>query len=138
MRMRIETGKGPNKFRADVEQRTELNLATCIQCSKCGGACNNSQSFDLTPRQIIEATLDGLSEKVLHSRSMWVCAQCEECQIECPSGIAINKLMQTMREMALEANIEPNAEPYDREYVKQFYCPKKSGNWDIDFVDEDN
>ena len=133
--MRIETSKDHNAFRSEVEKRAELTLVTCLQCSKCGGACSNSNEFDLTPRQIIEAILDGLKEKVLNSRSLWMCAQCEQCEIECPSGITINKLMQTMREMAVEANITPNAEPYDREYIKKFYCPKKSGNWDIDFVD---
>lgn len=137
MRMRIEVAQEPNQFRKEVEERAQINLAHCMQCSKCGGACTNTDSFDLTPRQIIEATLDGLKDKVLKSRSMWMCAQCDQCQIECPAGISINKLMQTVRELALAENIEPNTEPYDREYIKEFYCPKNSGNWDIDFVDKD-
>lgn len=127
MRMKIDPFDEHNRFHEEVEKRSGQKISNCYQCSKCGGTCNICPETDLTPRQVIEYTLDGLREMVFNSRTIWGCGNCSECYINCPAGFKINELMTTIRDMAIEASVPPNLTEIDRIYEKDMLpCAKRA------------
>jgi heterodisulfide reductase subunit C len=53
--------------------------------------------MDYYPNQIIHLVRMGLKDKVLNSRTIWLCASCETCATRCPNEIEIVRLMDVLR-----------------------------------------
>jgi len=83
------------------------NLARCYQCSMCSGGCPVAYAMDCFPNQIIHSVRMGLKEKVLQSRSIWICASCETCATRCPNDIEIVGLMDVLRRESLKEGKGP-------------------------------
>lgn len=77
----------------------------CIQCGTCGGACPVSFAMDRTPRQVINLVRSGRVEEALHSESIWLCASCYRCTVQCPAGIKITDVMYTLKVASTEMGI---------------------------------
>jgi heterodisulfide reductase subunit C len=80
---------------------TELGLAACYQCKKCSAGCPLTFAMDLLPDRVIRLALLGQEEKLLSSRTIWVCSSCETCTTRCPNGIDIAGVMDWLKEEAL-------------------------------------
>ena len=83
----------------------------CIQCGTCSGSCPVSYAMDLQPREIIALFRAGLIEKILQSRTIWICASCYQCASRCPSGIKITDIMYALKRIAMERKIYPDQFP---------------------------
>ncbi len=81
---------------------TELGVAACYQCKKCSAGCPLTFAMDLLPDQVIRYALLGQEEKLLGSRTIWVCSSCETCTTRCPNGIDIAGVMDWLKEEALK------------------------------------
>ena len=46
-------------------------------------------------------------EKVLSSRTVWICASCYTCSVRCPNKIDIARIMDTLRNMAIRSGVQP-------------------------------
>jgi heterodisulfide reductase subunit C len=105
---RFEAGLDP-AFTTDVISRVEdgERLLGCLQCGTCSGACPLSMFMDRTPRRLMEMIRAGARDEVLSSSTIWVCASCYACTIECPKEIPITEVMHTLRSMAFEAGTYP-------------------------------
>ncbi|HVP24181.1 MAG TPA: 4Fe-4S dicluster domain-containing protein [Conexivisphaerales archaeon] len=77
----------------------------CIQCGTCGGACPVSFAMDRTPRQVINLVRSGRVDEALRSESIWLCASCYNCTVECPAGIKITDVMYTLKVASTEMGI---------------------------------
>ena len=77
----------------------------CIQCGTCGGACPVSFAMDRTPRQVINLVRSGRVEEALQSESIWLCASCYRCTVQCPAGIKITDVMYTLKVASTEMGI---------------------------------
>lgn len=62
--------------------------------------------MDYHPNQIIRMIQLGLKEQVLNSSAIWLCLGCETCVARCPNEVDILRVMDTLREMAIEEKIE--------------------------------
>lgn len=82
-------------------------LLGCLQCGTCSGACPLSMYMDLTPRRVIELTRAGARDEVLGSYTIWVCASCYACTVQCPKQIPITEIMHAFRRRAFEAGVYP-------------------------------
>ncbi|MFB0516663.1 MAG: 4Fe-4S dicluster domain-containing protein [Candidatus Neomarinimicrobiota bacterium] len=82
-------------------------LAHCIQCGTCSATCPLSIYMDYTPRRIIAMTRAGLKDDVLRSLTIWLCASCYSCTVECPKNIKITDIMYALKRRAIEKNIYP-------------------------------
>ncbi|MHB1405326.1 MAG: 4Fe-4S dicluster domain-containing protein [Desulfitobacteriaceae bacterium] len=124
MRLRIvEDG-----VRTTVEQAIHKSLTSCLQCSKCGGGCAHTEEFDLTPRQVVESLLDCQDDKVLDSRTIWLCGKnCTGCQAVCPVGLPLNEINAVLRDEALARGIEPKYLQPSLVYHKFEHCAKHRG-----------
>lgn len=79
------------------------NLAGCLQCGKCTGACPVARvSPSFNPRQIIRDILMGERERWLASEEIWRCFWCAGCYTLCPAGIHFPLLIMQVRYRALE------------------------------------
>ena len=87
-------------FVAKVEELSGENLYACYQCGKCAAGCLFADHMDFLPNQVLR--LVQLSdEAVLSSRAPWVCASCLACQVRCPKGVDIAKVMEALRLLSL-------------------------------------
>lgn len=86
-------------------------LLSCIQCGTCSGACPLSPYMDYTPRRIIAMTRAGFKGEVLSCISIWLCASCYACTVECPKGIPITDVMYALKRRAIQDGIYPRHFP---------------------------
>jgi heterodisulfide reductase subunit B2 len=109
----------------EIRDRSGENVFLCYQCKKCTAGCPVAAYFDLTPHQVLRACQFGMSDMVLHSRTISLCAACETCSTRCPQGIDIARIMDVLEIMADEQGIKSKAPT-----VPMFY---KSANRGIDW-----
>lgn len=104
------------KYQADLDPNFPKEIAsklacdkfhTCIQCGTCSGTCPLSIYMDLTPRKVIAMTRAGFKDEVLKSFTIWLCASCYNCTVECPKEIKITELMYALKQRALADKVYP-------------------------------
>jgi len=76
-------------------------LERCYQCQACSSGCPVAYAFDYAPHQLLRMVQLGLKERVLDSKTYWLCASCETCATRCPNDIEIVQVMDTLRHVAL-------------------------------------
>jgi len=86
-------------------------LLTCIQCGTCSATCPLSHYMDFTPRRIIAMTREGFKEEVLNSLTIWLCASCYSCYVECPKEIRITDIMYALKREAIQKGYYPKRLP---------------------------
>lgn len=80
-----------------IAEEAGVKLHECYQCGKCSAGCPMSESMDLMPRQIVHYLKLGMMDKVLRSKSIWLCASCHTCVERCPHSIDLPSLMEFSR-----------------------------------------
>ena len=86
-------------------------MLNCIQCGTCSATCPVSHYMDYTPRQIIAMVREGFKHEVLSSKTVWLCASCYSCTVECPKEIKITDVMYALKRAAIESGYNPNNFP---------------------------
>ena len=87
------------------------NLRKCIQCGTCSGICPLSIYMDIPPRKIIAMVREGFREEVLSSFTIWLCASCYSCSVNCPENIGITDIMYSLKRKAIEEKVYPKRFP---------------------------
>lgn len=96
-------------------------LERCFQCGTCSGVCPLSIYMDYTPRRVIYLTRAGFKQEVLKSNTIWLCASCYACTVDCPKGIHITDIMYALKQRAIRERLYPRAFPIPvlaREFFK--------------------
>ena len=86
-------------------------LESCIQCGTCSGLCPLSIYMDNTPRQVMELTRSDFKNEVLRSTTIWLCASCYACTVECPKQIRITDIMYELKQRAIQEGVYPKHFP---------------------------
>jgi heterodisulfide reductase subunit C len=86
-------------------------LKSCIQCGTCSGTCPLSIYMDYTPRQIMALVRADFKHEVLRSRTIWLCASCYACTVECPRNIRITDIMYALKQRAIQEGVYPRRFP---------------------------
>jgi quinone-modifying oxidoreductase subunit QmoC len=86
-------------------------LESCIQCGTCSGVCPLSIYMDHTPRQVMALTRADFKYEVLRSHTIWLCASCYACTVECPQEIRITDIMYELKQRAIHEGIYPKRFP---------------------------
>jgi len=94
------------RFRDLVVEAAGETIFSCYQCYKCSAGCPVAFAMDLLPHQVIRSVLLLQKEKVLSSRTIWICASCETCTTRCPNEIDIAKVMDVLRQIQIESGTE--------------------------------
>jgi len=94
-------------FAKEVVSASNVDLYACYQCQKCTNGCPVSFAMDYHPHQIIRMIQLGLTDEILHARSVWLCASCETCFTRCPNEIDIPALMDHFKQWILRQGARP-------------------------------
>jgi heterodisulfide reductase subunit C len=87
------------------------DLNRCIQCGTCSATCPVSVFMDPTPRRVVAMTRAGFKKEVLESNTIWLCASCYSCTVECPKGIKITDIMYALKRRAIAEGVYPKHFP---------------------------
>ncbi|MCX8118920.1 MAG: 4Fe-4S dicluster domain-containing protein [Desulfobacterota bacterium] len=94
-------------FLAEVARLSGETVQACYQCKKCSAGCPVAYAMDLLPNQVLRHIQYDHRDKVLGSKTIWICASCYACSVRCPNNIDIAKIMDTLRAMALRSGMKP-------------------------------
>ena len=94
------------EFVKKVKELSGQNLQSCYQCGMCSGNCPAAANMDISPRRIIELARLGLEEDIAGSKTVWTCASCLACTVNCPRGFDVSKVMEAIRLLTLRKNID--------------------------------
>ncbi len=81
-------------------------LSTCIQCGTCTASCPSASAMDISPRKMWRMVQLGLVDEVLHSKTMWLCSICYQCQVRCPRGIPLTEAIAKLKQLAIQQHIK--------------------------------
>jgi heterodisulfide reductase subunit C len=87
------------------------NLFSCIQCGTCSGTCPVSHYMDYSPRRIIAMVRAGFEAEVLGSSTIWLCASCYQCTVDCPKQIKLTDIMYALKQKAIAKHLYPDKFP---------------------------
>ncbi len=98
------------RFTQEVIRRSGERVDWCYQCGKCTAGCPVAFAMDIEPSRVMRLVQLGQEERVLKSRAIWLCVGCQTCTTRCPQEIDPAKIMDTLREMALEKGLVADRE----------------------------
>jgi quinone-modifying oxidoreductase subunit QmoC len=94
-----------------AERAYGQKLLSCIQCGTCSATCPLSYYMDYTPRRVIAMVREGFKEEALNSFTIWLCASCYSCTVQCPRQIHITDVMYTLKREAIAQGMFPRRYP---------------------------
>ena len=106
MSTQLPLTESQTEFLRRVEAKCDRNLALCYQCGKCTAGCPIAFEMDYSPHQIIRGVQLGMSDVVLSSRTIWLCAACETCSTRCPQNVDPAGVMDALRRIAYARGIK--------------------------------
>ena len=107
MDLNVQVNQKENSFLSEVNRASGETIQACFQCQKCSAGCPIAYAMDILPNQMLRHIQYGHREKVLLSKTIWICASCYTCSVRCPNNIDIAKIMDTLRGLALRSGVEP-------------------------------
>ncbi len=99
------TGMSMDAIVEKIEEISGQNVFACYQCGMCSAGCPMAEEMDLLPNQVLHALQVGDPE-AMAANSMWVCASCYTCQVRCPKGVDLAKVMEAMRQIYLRKRLD--------------------------------
>ena len=93
-------------FLEEVNKKIDgVPLQRCYHCRKCTAGCPMTKHMEYNPNKIIKMIQNGQREKVLNSKAIWLCLSCETCITRCPNQVDIARMMDVLRQMAIESGV---------------------------------
>ena len=74
-----------------------VTLSDCYQCGKCSAGCPMADAMDVQPRQVVRLLQLGMADRLLSSKTIWLCAGCHMCVDRCPNDIDLPALIEHAR-----------------------------------------
>jgi heterodisulfide reductase subunit C len=108
------------EFADAVKSVGGIDVNWCFQCGKCASGCPVSYAMDYTPTQLMHAIQLGLSDLVLNSKTMWLCASCQTCSTRCPQDVDIAEVMDTLKILAQREKKKspiPNVLKFNKRFI---------------------
>ena len=93
-------------FLVEVNKKIHgVPLQSCYHCRKCTAGCPVASHMEYNPNKVIKMIQNGKREQVLNSKTIWLCLSCETCITRCPNQVDIARMMDVLRQMAIEEGL---------------------------------
>lgn len=93
-------------FLEEVNKRVDgVPIQRCYHCRKCTAGCPVAMHMEFNPNKVVKMIQNGKRDEVLNSSTIWLCLSCETCITRCPNQVDIARMMDALREMAIEKGI---------------------------------
>ncbi len=93
----IDSENVTSRIRNEIMERCDQDVNACIQCGRCTASCPVVPAMDLLPREIMLHLQNGTLQRVLDSKTPWICASCFSCAARCPRNLDISRVMEAVR-----------------------------------------
>jgi heterodisulfide reductase subunit C2 len=80
-------------------------IQRCYHCRKCTAGCPVASHMEYNPNKVVKMIQNGQRDKILNSSTIWLCLSCETCITRCPNQIDIARMMDVLRQMAIESGV---------------------------------
>lgn len=124
-----------------TEQEIIEQIYTCASCGYCRFGCavyneKGFESFSVRGRmQLLKKVLEGkmeLTQPIIDS--LYMCALCANCNIQCPTGVDFVKISEVLRETLLKDKLAPEVQQTLAENLAKDSNPfrepvEERGNW---------
>jgi heterodisulfide reductase subunit C len=105
-KLRLESGSFSRTFQERLEELSGQDLFTCYQCGKCSAGCLSAEAMDVPPHAVVRLAWLGQEEELARLNTYWLCAACLTCDLRCPKGIDVSRIMEALRVMFLRPREE--------------------------------
>ncbi|MFH1421676.1 MAG: 4Fe-4S dicluster domain-containing protein [Planctomycetota bacterium] len=105
MPTRISHKEVNSDFKERLEYISGENVYKCYQCGKCSAGCPMTDKMDILPNQVLRYLQMG-DTSVFSCHTIWLCAACLTCDVRCPKGIDISRIMEGVRQLTLRKNVD--------------------------------
>ena len=96
-------------FLDDVNEKINgVPIQRCYHCRKCTAGCPLAFVMEYNPNKVIKMIQMGMKQEVLGSSTIWLCASCETCITRCPNEVDIARMMDVLRETAINEGVAAN------------------------------
>lgn len=69
----------------------------CMKCGKCSATCPAYDEMEYHPHQFVSMVQKGQIEKLMASKSIYMCLSCFACLERCPRNVEPAKLIEAVR-----------------------------------------
>ena len=107
-KLRLDSGSFSSLFQERLAELSGQDLFTCYQCGKCSAGCLSAAAMDIAPHAVVRLAWLGQEEELRKINTHWLCAACLTCDLRCPKGIDISRIMEALRVMFLRPREEPD------------------------------
>ncbi|MEO0068259.1 MAG: 4Fe-4S dicluster domain-containing protein [candidate division WOR-3 bacterium] len=96
-------GEGVDVFFRDRVLKAVPGVAACFVCGTCTAVCpENLLDPEKEPRKFIRKVNLGLAQAAINDQFKDICATHFRCESRCPQGVKISRVMQVLKELAME------------------------------------
>ena len=89
-------------FRDELLRRGGKSAGRCYQCATCSSVCELAPAEAPFPRRQMLWAQWGLTDRLVADPGVWLCHQCNDCNVRCPRDAQPGDVMQTLRALAVE------------------------------------
>ena len=97
----MKTVRGPLISKVREISGQDPNL--CFQCGLCAGSCPMTGEMEIFTRKVMHMLQLGLVDEVISRKMAHLCASCHTCQVRCPRGIEIPRVVEALRLITLRS-----------------------------------
>ncbi len=106
--MKLKSLEKSRIFLKELKEKFHTNPFLCLQCFSCSNGCPYVELMDEPPHKIIRLLQLGLIERAFSSSAIWICVGCNTCSSQCPMGIDIPVVFDSLKKEAINLNIFPD------------------------------
>ena len=90
-------------------ERGGEDAAKCYQCATCSSVCELAPADAPFPRRQVLFAQWGLFDQLMGDPGVWLCHQCNDCNVRCPREVGPGDVMAALRGMMVQKLAFPNA-----------------------------